>query len=176
MKNKDFLSFLLQSEVPPLALKEAGRKDIRLSFRKKEIIFKFLSFQLLGILISLTFCPQFGLGFVSGHGIAHVFRLMGDWACAAFCGLLFLSSGMLTAFIGMKGEELWWIWRRYKISLIFLPVIFWGLLMLMNRMFDRPSETFDYHLVWLAATIMAQQLWLSLRSGLYALRGPLHQS
>ena len=106
MKNKLFLEFLAGKENLPVYLKKATEKDILLSFRAKSIFIKFLSYQLLGAIFSMTVCPQFGLGLVEGHGITHVFRMIGDWACAAFCGSLFLSAGMVVAFIGMKGEEL----------------------------------------------------------------------
>lgn len=174
MKNKDFLSFLLHEEKAPSFLKENTRKEILLTFKKKAIISRFISLQLLGILISLAFCPQFGLGFVGGHGISHFFRLIGDWACAAFCGSLFLSAGMMMAFIGMKGEELWWIWKRYKITLVFLPVIFWSLLMLTNFRLDLPTETMMYHFVWIATAVTVQTLWFSLRSYLHVNEGSSH--
>lgn len=164
MKNKLFLEFLAGKENLPAYLKKATEKDILLSFNAKSIIIKFLSFQFLGAIFSMTVCPQFGLGLVEGHGITHVFRMIGDWACAAFCGSLFLSSGLVVAFIGMKGEELWWMWRRYKFSLILLPALLWGLLMLTNVTMSLPGETPVYHFTWLAFAIMVQVLWLEVRS------------
>lgn len=164
MKNKEFLEFLTGREVPPETLKAVSKKDITLSFRKKEIIFKFLGFQILGALFSMSVCPQFGLGLVEGHGITHTFRMIGDWACAAFCGTLFLSSGMLVAFIGMKAEELWWVWRRYKYSMIFLPAVLWALLMVTNLTMDLPGETIVYHLTWITMAIASEILWFEMRS------------
>lgn len=166
--NKDYIEFITGKENPPQRLKKETEKDIRLSFRKHSIIVKFLSFQILGALFSMSVCPQFGLGLVEGHGITHVFRLMGDWACASFCAAVFLSSGMLVAYIGMKGEELWWIWRRYKFSLILFPAFMWGTLMLSNVSFGLAGETPVYHITWLFVAFMMQYLWMELRSRLYA--------
>lgn len=167
MKNNEFFKFLTEKENPPARLHEIVKKDILLSFHKKNIVLKFLAFQLLGAAFSLSVCPQFGLGLVDGHGIAHIFRMMGDLACASFCGALFLSSGMLVAFMGMKGEELWWIWRRYKISLIFLPAMLWGTLMLFNVSLNLPSETVSYHLTWIVAAMMFEAILFQIRSSSY---------
>jgi hypothetical protein len=163
MKNKDYLEFLTSRETPPAFLKNVARKDISLSFRKTEILVKFLAFQILGALFSMTFCPQFGMGLVEGHGISHYFRLMGDWACAAFCGSLFLSSGMLLAFIGMKGEELWWVWRRFKLTMVLLPAVLWAILMLTNISLSLSGESFVYHVTWIVMAILAQVLWFEMR-------------
>lgn len=168
MKNKAYFEFLTDKESPPSAIRDAVKKDITLSFHKNSIIFKFLSFQLLGALFSMSFCPQFGLGLIEGHGVTHHLRMIGDWACASFCGSLFLSSGMLFAFMGMKAEELWWIWRRFKFSLIFLPALLWSCLMLTNLSLRLPSETPSYHVTWILMAILVQGLWLQVRSSTYA--------
>ncbi len=167
MANKDYLEFITGRETPPAFLKEEARRDILLSFKKNSIIFKFLSFQLLGGLFSLIVCPQFGLGLAEGHGIAHIFRMIGDVACAAFCGSLFLSSGVVLAFIGMKGEELWWVWRRYSLAFIFLPALMWGLLMLTNVSLNLQGETLRYHVTWFATAVMAQVLLMNFRNYLF---------
>jgi hypothetical protein len=165
--DNDFLDFLTgRDELPPM-LKEGVRKDILLSFRGRAIVLKFLFFQVLGALFSLSVCPQFGLGLVEGHGIAHHFRMMGDWACASFCGALFLSAGIATAFVSMKGEELWWVWRRYKYSIIFLPTLMWSTLMLLNVSFNLSSETVLFHVTWIMAAILTQYLLMQARSLIY---------
>jgi hypothetical protein len=168
-KKKEFIDFIATSETPPKSLSAITQKDIILSFQKQTILTKFLFFQILGALITLTFCPQFGVGFVEGHGITHFFKSIGDWACAAFCGSLFLSAGMIVCFLGMKGEELWWIWKRYKYSLFLLPSLMWSSFMLMNISFENPGETMAYHLTWIISAFIAQAFWLSLRSKIYAL-------
>jgi hypothetical protein len=147
----------------PLYLKAQVKTEMSLNLHGKSIIGRFFFFQILGALFSLAFCPQFGLGLVSGHGIAHIFRMIGDWACAGFCGTLFLSAGMITSFIGMKGEEMWWVWRRFKYSLVLLPPLLWGCLML----FQVQTETFFFHLIWILSAVMAQSLWMKGREVIY---------
>lgn len=167
MKNKEFLKFIVEKETAPAFIKESAKKDIQLSFRAKSIVMRFLAFQIIGALFSMSVCPQFGLGLVEGHGITHYFRIIGDWACAAFCGSLFLSSGLVVAFIGMKGEELWWVWRRYKYSLVLLPTALWSGLMLTNVTLSLPQETPVYHLTWIAFAILSQFLLLQIRSATF---------
>jgi hypothetical protein len=176
VKNKEFIEFLLGHEAPPEALKKLTAIEIILSFRKRDILLKFFFFQLLGALFSLSVCPQFGLGLVQGHGITHNFRLIGDWACATFCGFFFLSSGMLVAFLGMKGEELWWVWRRYRYSLIFLPALLWAGLMISSLALSLGGETSLYHLMWIFMAIISEALWLELRSFTFLKRFRSRQS
>lgn len=167
MDQKEYLDFLSSHEAPPHEVKTLVQRDINLSFRGKSIVGKFLFFQLIGALFSLTVCPQFGIGLVEGHGITHAFRMIGDWACALFCGSVFLASGALVAFIGMKGKELWWVWRRYKFTLMFLPAFLWGALMLGSMTFSDSGESLSYHLMWVAAAMAIQMIMLQLRSGVY---------
>lgn len=164
---KEFLDFIATSETPPKSLNAITQKDILLSFHKRTILTKFLFFQILGALITLTFCPQFGVGFVEGHGITHFFKSIGDWACAAFCGSLFLSVGIFVSYLGMKGEELWWVWNRYKYSLIMLPTLMWSSLMVMNISFKLEPESILYNFVWILSALLTQSFWLWLRSKVY---------
>jgi hypothetical protein len=164
VKNKEFLEFLISQEAPPSHLKQLAALDVALSFKKTEIIVKFLSFEFLGALFSLIFCPQFGLGLPTGHGITHHLRHIGDWACASFCGFLFFSSAIFAAFMAMRGEELWWIWRRYRYSLIFLPALFWSGLMVTNLTLSLPSESLFYHLTWIFVCFISQKMWFEIRT------------
>lgn len=166
---RDFIEFLTRPTEASGELKHLTRKDIVLSFKKRGIISRFLFFQLLGGLFSLTICPQFGLGLAEGHGISHYFRSLGDGACAVFCAFVFLTSGALISYLGMKGEELWWMWHRYKNLLFFFPAFLWGSFMLTGGALNLPAESLSYHLSWLLAAIAFNLFWLKLRSGIYVL-------
>ncbi|HXH29386.1 MAG TPA: hypothetical protein VNJ01_01115 [Bacteriovoracaceae bacterium] len=164
MMNKDFLEFLTNSDGPPDRLRAVVKKDIQLSFRKTGILSRFVLLQMVGAVVSLAFCPQFGLGFSEGHGIGHYFRMFGDLACAFFCASLFLSCGALITVLGMKSEELWWTWRRYKLSLFLFPSALWFLLMLANLSLRLPPESSSYHLTWVVVAVLVQATWLKLSS------------
>lgn len=164
MKNKDFLEFLKSETEVPSQLKSFVRKEIGFEFRKKSILLRFLALQVIGAIFSMSVCPQFGIGLVDGHGISHMFRMVSDVACAAFCGSLFLSSGLILAFIGMPGDELYWVWRKYKYSLVILPAALWGVLMMFNLSLSLPKEDHSFHVTWLATAILAQYLLMNLKS------------
>lgn len=161
MKDKDYLEFMTGSETVPDHLFKLSQKESLLSFKSKSIMTKFILFQILGGLISLIICPQFGVSFYAeGHGITHELKMIGDWACALFCGSLFLSTGTFISLFSMKGEELWWIWKRKKNYMIILPAVCWGALMLANVSLKLPQESFGYHLTWFVAAIVFPAVWL----------------
>lgn len=170
----DFLEFLSSNEAPPQALSERTQKDMKLTFRGNSIILRFLSFQLIGALITLTFCPQFGLGFSEGHGIAHLFRMLGDSACAIFCGSLFLLAGNVTAFLFMDSDEVFWIWKNYHYRLVLTPPLLWGILMLFNIGMDLDGESTSFHLAWIFSAIFIQEFLLRIKNRFY--RGTLKKA
>lgn len=171
MKNdNEFLEFITHNEAPSRELQQVVHKDITLSFNGPTIIGRFLLFQLLGAFFSMSICPQFGLGLVEGHGITHVFRIIGDWAALLSVALYSYQQVLWWRFVGMKGEELWWVWRRYKYSLVLLPAILWSLLMLGNMSLNLAGESLSYHLIWIVTAIMAQVLWMQIRSKIYAFK------
>lgn len=163
----DFLEFLSSNEAPPQALSDRTQMDMKLTFRGKSIILRFLSFQLIGALITLTFCPQFGLGFSEGHGIAHFFRMMGESACAIFCGSLFLLSGNVTAFLFMDSNEVFWIWKNYHFRMVLIPPLLWGILMLFNIGLNLDGESTSFHIAWIFSAIFIQELLLWLKARFY---------
>lgn len=164
---KEFLEFLISNEAPPAGLKELTQKDISFTFNRLNIILKFALLQMIGALITLSFCPQFGVGIPEGHGITHVLRMYGDVACASFCGALFLSAGSFLASFTMDQDELFWIWKRYKYQLIIIPGLFWSALMLFNITWNLDTETLSYHLVWILSAIIAQEAALFLKTKNY---------
>ena len=160
---KEFFTFLLVRETPPQSLSHMVKKDIQLSFQGTQIILKFLALQVVGAFFSLSFCPQFGIGSTLIHGVLHVLDQFGDWACAMFCGSLFLSTGALMVFLGMKGEEIWWVWRRYSPGLMVLPVFMWGSLMLMGK----GSFSVEFHFSWIVAALGTMVFLHFLRGRIY---------
>ncbi len=71
--------------------------------------------------ISLIFCPQFGIGLLSrGDGLMAVYMTLGPTWCAVFCGATFLGlSSLLTAFL-LKPEE---IRRANAFGYAYFPIL-----------------------------------------------------
>lgn len=170
MKNddrKELLEFLTSNEAPPVDLKDLTQKDILFTMNKSSILLKFVSLQILGAALTLSFCPQFGAGLPEGHRITHTLRMYGDWACATFCGSLFLLAGSLLASIAMNSDQYYWIWKRYKLQLIILPTLFWSALMFFNLTWKLDSETVSNHIIWLISAIFTQEAAVYLKSKMY---------
>lgn len=170
MKNddkNDLVEFLTSNEAPPAYLKSLTLKDITFTMNKYPILIKFVSLQLLGAAITLSFCPQFGIGLPEGHGITHALRMYGDGVCATFCGSLFLLAGSLLASFSMDEDQYFWIWRRFKYSLIILPALFWSALMFFNFTFKLNNEDFGYHVIWIISAILTQELSMFVKTRFY---------
>lgn len=166
-ERKEFLEFLTSHETPPAGFKELILKDIQFSLNRYNILTKFALIQLLGAALTLIFCPQFGIGLSEGHGITHILRMYGDWACAAFCGSLFLLSGTLLSTLIMNSDEIFWIWKRYKFPLIVLPTMLWVVLMFLNVTWKLEAETLQFNLIWIISAILAQEAFLFLKTSFY---------
>jgi hypothetical protein len=134
---------LVSEETPPHELTFEVKKDIQLSFRAKVINGKFFGYQILGSISSLMLCHQFGLGFYPTVDISRY----GD---GYLNGFIFMASGALVTFLGLKGEELWWVWRRYKIALVMMPILFWVLLANVKIAQYTPA----FHAVWIVTAIV----------------------
>jgi len=104
---------------PPPVLAQAIRRrvhaDLNPSFQ--HVLGKFSGIHLGSAALSLTICPQFGLGPLFGqHGLMHYFMYFGDVACVALCGAFFLAFTMLASFVLMRPEE-WRVLRPYSLPL-----------------------------------------------------------
>lgn len=110
MKLKDeYLEFMSGDLEPNVDLDSSFKRALEedLKYFKPFAFGKFFLSQSVGALLTLTVCPQFGIGPIGGgHGIAHYFMAYGEWACASFCGVLFLGlSSLLSTVLLSKGEK-----------------------------------------------------------------------
>lgn len=113
MSNKirdEFKEFLKGDEVPSKKLDAQLLQTMRGILKPdiSQVWPKFVVAQLVAALITLTVCPQFGVGPLGGgHGlVGHLFMSFGEVICAAFCGAFFLASGTLAAVLVLrKGER-----------------------------------------------------------------------
>lgn len=144
----------------------------RISPTLKEVLPKFLSAQLIATLATLSVCPQFGIGPIGGgHGVGHYFMRFGEAGCAAFCGMVFLTTGTIVAMLLLRNSERRQIFNyQYRLISSFALVSFMALMMI-NRSFDLPT-LFDgsfANAMWVAGavlpTLFVLKVW-QLSSGL----------
>jgi len=112
MSEKDkneFLTFMNSNEEVPSSLDRTILDNVKreLHLTRQQVLPKFLIAQMIGALITLSICPQFGIGPIGGgHGLAHTFMQIGAWACAAFCGFFFLTLGTIFSTLFLNRHEL----------------------------------------------------------------------
>lgn len=126
---------------------------------------KFVLAQLAAAVITLSVCPQFGVGPIGGgHGLGHLFMSYGEAACAAFCGAFFLATGTAVAMLILKKGERREVFNyRFRI-LGAVSVASFLILMGIGTSLELPmlySGTLEY-LMWLigayATSLMVMQL------------------
>ncbi|MBH47921.1 MAG: hypothetical protein CME71_07085 [Halobacteriovorax sp.] len=107
--SNEFIDFLTQETKP---MPETSRANILAKMKQKlappikDIWPKFVSAQLIACLATLSVCPQFGVGPITGgHGLGHLFMSFGEAACAAFCGAFFLATGTAAAALMLRAGE-----------------------------------------------------------------------
>jgi hypothetical protein len=112
----------------------------------------FLTYSLAG-LISLLFCPQFGLNpmGVSEH-FFHQLMSYGHFVCGAFCGAIFMGSGSFVAAFIFKKNEIQFINMKFlgKLTLISIFFIF-GFMMInffMSNDINSHPWSQSYNLSW----------------------------
>jgi hypothetical protein len=109
MRNSEFEDFKNIEEVnPPRLVSEMILSRIRadlnpsgLTVFKKLILIQFVT----GV-ITLMFCPQFGIGFLKNSmGLMGVLMRFGDNICMAGCGAVFLGLSALISILILRPEE-----------------------------------------------------------------------
>tara|TARA_R110000868_G_scaffold117600_15_gene312509 strand:+ start:16417 stop:16968 length:552 start_codon:yes stop_codon:yes gene_type:complete len=147
--SNEFVDFLTKETQPidaKVRVKILANMKQKIAPPIKDIWPKFVSAQIIACFATLSVCPQFGVGPITGgHGLGHIFMSFGEAACAAFCGAFFLATGTAAAALLLrKGERRELFHYRFRIigavavsSFLFfmilgktleLPMLFSGLL------------------------------------------------
>lgn len=105
---KDFTEFL-QAEpahVPdPISLRIIEQIHSELHPSAFKVFGKILSIQFVVSLITLLFCPQFGISFTASHGIMPYLMKFGDSVCMLGCGAFFTALSLFVVSFALKPEE-----------------------------------------------------------------------
>lgn len=76
---------------------------------------------------TLLLCPQFGIRLAgSGLGVMKYFIFLGDYACTALCGAIFVGSSALAAAVLLRPEEIRVIRRQKILQLATLSLLSLG--------------------------------------------------
>ncbi len=120
-----------EKELIPADIKSTTLAIARCEFHQKSIYSRAFSALLVGFALSLIVCPQFGFGLPSGHGISHLFWVIGPWACALFCGLFLFLCGILSLSLVLNRFERFWFMQKTAGTFALLPAILWMAFMIL---------------------------------------------
>src|SRR5690606_19466565 len=165
--NKEFLEFMQGEEEASESVRQMIQKEIQEDLRsfKFYTFTKFIFIQALSALMTLAICPQFGVGPIGGgHGIGHYFMQYGQWACASFCGVLFIGFSSACSFSLLKrGEkvlifkhQLWLVRLIASVQMLFLMGI--GSFFEFTPMFNSP----EFNSIWWLSSVLSSFIMLKL--------------
>ncbi len=148
----------------PTHLKKAALDYARVEFNPLATLVTFYGSLLIGAAITLSFCPQFGVGPIGGgHGISHWVMPYGPWVCGAFCAAVFTGLGTLLSALSLNSAQWRWVMRHHY-WLALPPVAFSFLVFMLSKklwglegMHEGPS----YYLAWNLTAVVTCWLVLS---------------
>ena len=124
--NDELRAFLSSREEPPLDLSRKVLAYVHLAFYPGKFLMKFYLANFLGGLLTLFFCPQYGVGPYGGfEGLFHFVMSFGPVICGLFCaGFYFLGANGLSLMISDKIEREWVRRHRYAIMTPWISFLF----------------------------------------------------
>ena len=156
-----------EEAVPPLS--ETLRRQVRADLHPSVLR---IGLKLLGVYgsagaLTMTVCPQFGVGPLGGgHGLMGVFMEFGYLACAAGCGSFFMGSIVLAALMILNRDELRVV-RQQGAGVGYLSALSALSLALFMVIGNASDETWGYLLVWaltgVGLGVMGFAFWSKLR-------------
>lgn len=149
---------------PKLSEKILSYAQVELSPRATLI--RFYLVMLIGAMITLIVCPQFGVGNAQdGHGlIPHGVMPHGDMYYGAFCSALFVGVGTFCSVMALSRAQWRWIWRHHFWVTIPPVASAFFILMLIKVAgnYTAIHETPSYYFGWLITGPVT--CWLILRT------------
>jgi len=126
--NNDFNDFLNNSQEPTGNLGQNLLFDLKSDIRQNKflVLVKFFILQIAAGFVTLSVCPQFGIGPIGGgHGISHIFMEIGVWACALFCGFFYFFCSVSLSLLLLTKAEIHLIkTKKWSLSLLVLALSF----------------------------------------------------
>ena len=160
MKDRDYEQF--QNATPVEAPSQISRlvlDRVRLSLNPPQLLVfrKLLGVHFISAMVTLLFCPQFGVGPLGGGaGLMGFIMKYGYFACAFFCGAIFLGSSAVLSHLVLRREELRVLYRAGLWQFSLLGILSVMIIMIMKLLWMREIDSIDpyYFLVWLTGGAM----------------------
>lgn len=155
---KEYKEFMAttESKLPPFELSEKIRNTVMSDLNPSwaSVMLKLLFIHLFMSSLTLTICPQFGIGPIGGGlGMLRIVESYGHLACGAFCGGLFFSGSVLMSALVFSPAQKRKIYQSAVASFSLLAIISLGTLILFSNMLKGTAP--HLHLEFLAAWLLS---------------------
>lgn len=160
---RDYQAFIETAPVaPPRALSEQLTSWVKNQLHPSALAvsLKLLVVHLFSSAITLTVCPQFGIGPVGGgHGLMGFVMSFGHQACALFCGALFLGTTAIVSQFVLRPEEARVVYRHQYWQFSLLAVLSLMTLMFISQGTSSPAPSKEFVALWLIAAVVGPLLF-----------------
>lgn len=146
---KNFSESKAQKIPVSLDLKILGQVAKDLAVRPFQLLAKYLFFHFISVTLTLTFCPQFGIGLLEGHGISHFFMQFGKEICMVMCGSVCIGSSALLSAIFLRRHELRWMRSKFYTPILATSLVTLGVFAAIGG-----EIVFHQSLFWLAGGLI----------------------
>jgi hypothetical protein len=131
----EFSEFMDSSMNPPDELSNNVKSYISTQLNPNPwMVFSKLSFlHLIGGMITLSFCPQFGVSiFGNDYGLTKYLFKLGPYGCTFACGAIFIGITMALASTFMTKEEIKKIKQHFSLQLLSIALLSLGSFLMLN--------------------------------------------
>lgn len=152
---QDYKSFADGDEnQPPSRLSDLIRSKVsrNINPNRRQVLEKFLVLHAAALVLTLTFCPQFGLGPVGGgHGIMHLVMQYGETVCAIFCSAVLFGTTLAFAGLFLNRHEMKVASAHSFSTAVAVSSVSFAFFMLLDAVTVQVAVNLSYGLVWAAA-------------------------
>ena len=155
--NDGMKDFMKGGEQVPAALAQRTLSYLLICTNPGTTLIKFYSSNLMGALLTLAFCPQYGFGPLGGdNGLLHYVMHFGPVWCGLFCSFVFIAGANFFSLLCLKPNELKWISGRFlKVVTPWISFLFFIAMFLKVFAPSPPHhDTISYYLSWYVGALV----------------------
>lgn len=149
--NHDLKDFLEGRETVPREVYDKTLKYLLICFSPRKTLFKFYTTNLMGALLTVSLCPQYGFGPIGGEsGALNYIMDFGPIWCGIFCASVFMAGGNFISLIFLKSHEREWI-SGHSLRVLFPWVsllFFIGMIAKYYAPGELHHNSVTYHVTW----------------------------
>jgi hypothetical protein len=157
----DLNDFLEGKEQVPREVYAKTLNYLKICLNPKRTMAKFYITNLMGALLTISLCPQYGFGPLGGDaGILHYIMDFGPIWCGIFCASIFMAGGNFFSLIFLKPTEREWIGGHIvRVLLPWISLVFFvGMIAKYYAPGNLHHNTVSYHLSWYFTALFLSML------------------